>query len=94
VPLFVTLGSPLAINAVQSRLTPHTFPKPVGTWFNALDTDDVVALHPLSKKHFDTGGKIENHDRVKNWTDNQHGIAGYLDDEKVARRIHEALVAP
>ncbi len=91
VPLFVTLGSPLAVNAVKSRLRPHTFPKPVGKWFNALDPDDVVALHPLKPKHFDTGGKIENHDSVKNHTDNQHSIAGYLDDEKVAKRIFEGI---
>src|SRR5262245_5126645 len=93
VPLLVTLGSPLAVNAVKSRLRPHTFPKPVGKWFNAMDPDDVVALHPLTKKHFDTGGTIDNHDQVKNHTDNQHSIGGYLDDEKVAKRIHEALTA-
>ena len=93
VPLFVTLGSPLAINAIKSRLRPHTFPRPVGKWYNAMDPDDVVSLYPLTPKHFNTGGTIENHDKVKNWTDNQHSIAGYLDDEKVARRIHDALIA-
>jgi hypothetical protein len=91
VPLFVTLGSPLAVNAVKSRLRPHTFPKPAGKWFNAMDPDDVVALYPLTQKHFPTGGTIENHDKVKNWTDNQHSIAGYLDDEKVAKRIYEGI---
>jgi hypothetical protein len=94
VPTFVTLGSPLAINAVKSRLRPHTFPPQVGRWYNAMDPDDVVALYPLTKKHFNTGGTIENHQKVRNGTDNQHGISGYLDDEKVARVIHEALVAP
>jgi hypothetical protein len=94
VPLFVTLGSPLAINAIKSRLRPHTFPKPVGAWYNAMDPDDIVSLYPLTPRHFDTGGRIENHDKVKNWTDNQHSIAGYLDDEQVAKRIHDALVAP
>ena len=93
VPLFVTLGSPLAVTAVKSRLRPHTFPKPIGKWFNAFDPDDVVALHPLNKKHFDTAGTIENHDRVKNHTDNQHSIGGYLDDEKVAKKIFEAITA-
>lgn len=93
VPLFVTLGSPLAVNAVKSRLRPHTFPKPVAKWYNAMDPDDVVSLHPLTKKHFDTGGTIENHDRVKNSTANQHSIGGYLDDEKVAKRIHQAVTA-
>lgn len=93
VPLFVTLGSPLAINAIKSRLRPHTFPRPVGAWYNAMDEDDVVSLYPLTPKHFDTGGVIENHTAVDNWTDNQHGIAGYLDDAAVARRIHDAVIA-
>jgi hypothetical protein len=91
VPLFVTLGSPLAINAVKSRLRPHTFPSPVDKWYNAMDPDDVVSLYPLTPKFFKTGGTIENHDKVDNWTDNQHSIAGYLDDAKVAKRIYEGL---
>jgi hypothetical protein len=91
VPLFVTLGSPLAINAIRSRLTPHTFPKPIGKWYNAMDPDDVVSLYPLTPKHFNTGGKIENHQTVDNWTDNQHSIAGYLDDKQVAKRIYDAV---
>jgi hypothetical protein len=92
VPLFVTLGSPLGMNAVKSRLRPHTFPAQVGAWYNAMDDDDVVALHPLTKKHFDTGGTIENHTKVDNWTDNQHGIAGYLDDPQVAKKIYDAVM--
>ena len=91
VPLFVTLGSPLGVNAVQSRIKPHSFPPAVGAWYNAMDPDDVVPLYPLSKKHFDTGGQIENNQNVDNWTDNQHGIAGYLDDKEVAKRIYDAL---
>jgi hypothetical protein len=93
VPLFVTLGSPLAVTAIKTRLQPHTFPKPVKKWFNAMDPDDVVPLYPLTPNHFNTGGVIENHDTVDNWTDNQHSIAGYLDDAKVARRIYEAITA-
>jgi hypothetical protein len=92
---FVTLGSPLAVNAIKSRLRPHTFPAPpVGKWYNAMDPDDVVALYPLTTKHFNTGGTITNNQKVKNWTDNQHGIAGYLDDKEVAKRIHAAVTAP
>ncbi|MFT3719996.1 hypothetical protein [Pseudorhodoferax sp.] len=94
VPLFVTLGSPLAVNAVRSRLRPHGFPPMVGSWYNAMDPDDVVALYPLIPKHFNTGKSIDNHERVDNWTDNQHGIVGYLDDKEVAKRIYDALTAP
>lgn len=93
VPLFVTLGSPLAVNAIKSRLRPHGFPPMVGSWYNAMDPDDVVSLYPLTQKHFNTGGTIENHERVDNWTDNQHGIVGYLDDKQVAKRIYDALTA-
>ena len=35
---------------------------------------------------------VENKTDVKNRTNNQHGINGYLDDKDVARRIHDALV--
>jgi hypothetical protein len=95
VPLFVTLGSPLAVNAVKSRMRPHSFPKPpVTAWFNAMDPDDVVALYPLDNANFATGGAIENITDVDNFTPNQHGIAGYLEDARVAKRIHAALVAP
>ena len=45
VPLFVTLGSPLAVNAVKSRApAAHVSEAAVGKWFNAMDPDDVVAL--------------------------------------------------
>lgn len=93
VPLFVTLGSPLAITAIKTRLSPHTFPKPVKKWYNAFDPDDVVSLYPLTPAHFATGGTIENNDTVDNWTDNQHSIAGYLDDKNVAKKIFDALTA-
>ena len=91
IPLFVTLGSPLGMNAVKSRLRPHTFPPQVGAWYNAMDENDFVALHPLNKKHFNTGGTIENHTKVDNWTENQHSIDGYLDDPQVAKRIYDAV---
>lgn len=93
VPLFVTLGSPLAVTVIENKLRPHTFPKNVGAWYNAMDPNDVVSLYPLTPKHFNVGKPIENHTKVKNWTDNQHSIDGYLDDQEVAKKIHDALVA-
>lgn len=92
VPLFVTLGSPLAITAIRRRLQPIGHPKQVGKWFNALDPRDVVALYPLDDDNFRINPAIENKVDVDNFTDNRHGIAGYLEDQVVARRIHEALV--
>jgi len=90
-PLYITLGSPLAIGAVKRRLrVPPKIPGGVAHWYNAFDDQDVVALHPLDRENFLPSGKIENNPGVKNKTDNHHGIAGYLDDREIAGRIHNA----
>ncbi|WP_257386510.1 hypothetical protein [Tahibacter caeni] len=91
VPLFVTLGSPLAISAIRRRLQPLRHPDYVGRWFNAMDPRDVVALYPLDQANFPIDPAIENKTDVDNFTDNRHGIAGYLEDPVVAQRIHAAL---
>jgi hypothetical protein len=91
VPLLVTLGSPLAINAIRAALSPIEHPSCAARWFNAMDKRDVVALYPLTAGRFDVTPEIENKTDVKNHTDNRHGISGYLDDAEVARRIHAAL---
>lgn len=92
IPLLVTLGSPLAIAAIRRRLRPLRFPPCVGRWFNARDSRDLVALHPLDRDHFDGGREIENTSDIDNPTDNRHGIRGYLADANVAQQIHDALV--
>lgn len=91
-PLLITLGSPLGIRAVRSKLRPIGHPACVTKWFNAYDPNDVVSLNPLDDKNFAITPGIENKGDVDNWTDNQHGIIGYLDDAVVARRIHDALL--
>jgi hypothetical protein len=93
IPLFVTLGSPLGVNVIKTSLAPLKHPSSVAAWFNAMDERDVVALYPLDSTHFDVSPAIENKTDVNNHTDNRHGIAGYLDDEVVAAKIHDALVA-
>lgn len=94
VPLYVTLGSPLAVTAIRKRLQPIARPPFVTSWLNAMDPQDIVSLHPLRPPHFpDLTPPIENKTDVDNRTPNQHGIAGYLSDPEVARRIHAALVA-
>lgn len=92
VPLLITLGSPLAITAIKRAIAPLEHPQCAAAWFNAMDDRDVVALYPLDRRHFDVDPAIENHVKVRNHTANRHGIAGYLDDATVARRIHDALV--
>jgi hypothetical protein len=93
IPLLVTVGSPLSVNAIKKAVAPNEHPRGVGKWLNALDPSDTVALYPLDKKNFPIDPMIENILDVENSTENHHGISGYLDHKVVARRIHDALVA-
>jgi hypothetical protein len=92
-PMLATLGSPLGIDVVKANL-PRPLRKPAGVarWFNAADERDPVALFPrLDRDSFPA--EIENLSDVHNPRDNPHGIAGYLADKVVARKILEALGA-
>ena len=99
VPLYVTVGSPLAVTAIRTVLknfAPIQCPDCVNAWFNAMDDRDIVALYPLDTNSFPLDPDhpaIENKTDVRNRTSNRHGIAGYLDDREVARRIYDALIA-
>jgi hypothetical protein len=97
-PLFITLGSPLGISevrkAVRGSAGPLRCPPCASAWFNAMDERDVVALFPLTTGVFPLDPaqpSIENKTDVSNRTQNRHGIAGYLDDAEVARRIYDAV---
>lgn len=87
----VTVGSPLGLNAINRHLGVPKNPAEYG-WHNAFDPEDIVALHPLDDKHFPTDPEIVNNGEVKNPTENQHGIIGYLNDVLVARVICEAAL--
>ena len=91
VPLLVTIGSPLGIQAIKKNFSPLRFPDSVGAWYNAFDKKDVVALRPLDSKNFPVEPKIENNSSIKNWTDNHHSAVGYLDDKNVCLKIVSAL---
>lgn len=93
VPLFITLGSPLAVTEIKKRLAPIGNPECVAHWFNAMDERDVVALYPLDEGNFPVNPVIENRREVHNHTSNRHGISGYLDDLVVARRLYDAITA-
>lgn len=99
VPLLATVGAPLGVAEIRKTLrgfAPTRCPECVSAWFNALDERDVVALYPLDPRCFPLdppNPAIENKRNVRNRTSNRHGIAGYLDDPEVARRIHDALIA-
>jgi len=86
----VTVGSPLAIRAVRRNLVPLRSPK-AEAWFNAFDTRDIVALNPLNAANFPVTPEIHNKSDVDNFTENRHGIKGYLADPIVAKEIYEAL---
>lgn len=94
IPLLVTLGSPLGIQVVKTRLKPPAIgiPEGVGAWINGTDPRDYVALHAeLNASTFCTG--ITNIPDVSNPREDAHSIIGYLSNAKVARAIHEALTA-
>jgi pimeloyl-ACP methyl ester carboxylesterase len=94
-PKLVTVGSPLGIRAIKQQLaTPLVSPSCVGQWFNAYDDRDVVALAPLDGQTFNVTPPIENKSDVRNFTDNRHGIEGYLADPVVARQIVQGLQGP
>ncbi|WP_295432894.1 hypothetical protein [uncultured Thiodictyon sp.] len=91
VPLYLTVGCPLGVRPIRDQFRPLKFPTPAKAWYNAYDDRDVVALYPLDKKNFPVTPAVTNYGKVKNHTDNRHGIVGYLDDPKVALAIYEAL---
>jgi pimeloyl-ACP methyl ester carboxylesterase len=90
VPLFVTLGSPLSLIAVQAALGPaFSIPRGVERWLNAVDPDDFIALgRGLDKASFADG--IQNILDVRNIPDNPHSIQGYLGDARVAALVAAA----
>jgi hypothetical protein len=92
---FITLGSPLGLQAVKKYLKPPvSMPECVKNgWFNAFDAGDVVALNPLEPPHFSIApATVTNKNDVRNQTDNQHGIEGYLNNDVVAKEIFNALM--
>jgi hypothetical protein len=87
----VTLGSPLAIRAIRRSLLPILNPCAKSSWDIAFDPRDIVALYPLDKNNFGVEPEVTNFPSVNNWTDNRHGVVGYLDDANVARTIDALL---
>ena len=85
VPQFVTLGSPLGVNAIRKRLaSPLQMPTGVTGWSNFYDERDVVPLYPLQKSSgWNLEPPIQNFAVTNtNYTD-PHDILGYLGDLKI-----------
>jgi hypothetical protein len=94
VPLLVTLGSPLGINAVKDCIRPPKLARPtqVGHWLNGVDNRDFVALY--ASLDADTFcADIENITDIHNRQEDAHSIIDYLADARVARAIHGALIS-
>ena len=94
VPLLVTLGSPLGINAVKDCIRPPKLARPSGVdhWLNGADERDFVALYAsLDSDTFCAG--IENIIDIHNRQEDAHSIIDYLSDARVARAIHRALTS-
>lgn len=90
VPLFLTIGSPLAIVAVQTALRkPRRVPAGVTRWFNGLDPSDFVTLgRALTAETFSAG--IENRTEIDNG-DDPHASVRYLHDKVVSQTIDKAV---
>ncbi|SCX22710.1 hypothetical protein DSM25558_3200 [Agrobacterium sp. DSM 25558] len=90
VPLFITMGSPLGLESVQSKLGP-SFEKPaiVSRWENFYDPADFVSLGKELKSELDTD--IIDDGTVDNTTSNAHGISGYLPHSKVVAALKSIL---
>ncbi len=90
VPLLITMGSPLGLAAVQSKLRPPLkTPAGVARWDNFYDPSDVVAL---GRNLGDAFGKDINDDgTVDNKTSNAHGIIGYLPHPKFIKALESVL---
>ncbi|WP_277207294.1 hypothetical protein [Isoptericola croceus] len=104
VPLLLTLGAPLAIEAVRSALAadgPLTWPA-AGRWVNARDHRDLLALHDLTPVTFPllAGAPLVEALRVRNTAPWHHAAAvrradgtwtGYLASPRVAELVAAGL---
>jgi pimeloyl-ACP methyl ester carboxylesterase len=91
VPLYVTVGSPLPIDAVRRAVgAPYSRPEGVKHWLNARDPDDFITLNRALDLPLFAGG-IENIADVDNRGKDPHAIPGYLADSRVAKAIGDAL---
>ncbi|MGY1960781.1 trypsin-like serine peptidase [Nocardia gipuzkoensis] len=91
VAVFVTLGSPLGLDAVHGKLLrgPHR-PESVGDWLNAWSAVDPITIGcPLSQVWDGQLREIP----VDNPSEEAHSIAEYLAHPAVAQAIHNGVVS-
>lgn len=92
----VTIGSPLGIKAIYSRLPSNgnarKAPGDVSQWLNLRDSRDVVALYDIPQAAYDGTPVVQNNSKAVNESDNRHGIGDYLEDKTVASLLRNLLV--
>ena len=93
IPLFCTLGSPLAVGIVAKYIGKRPkFPKPpIHKWINGIHREDFVTLgRVLEKSNIGFDG-IENIDHISNPNSDKHDIVAYLSERSISSSIHAAL---
>jgi hypothetical protein len=95
--LWVTAGSPLGLEAVQSNLS-HPGPHALGVdWLTAYDPQDIVALGhalPTGTAHPGQAGWGDLQNTAVDNGDKPHAIDRYLAHPDVAQRIGKAATHP
>jgi len=90
VPLLITMGSPLAVEAVKRYVDlPHRSPSNIVQWLNFYDRGDPVSLGKSLASRFPVG--IVDDAAINNQTDNAHSIEGYLNQAVIRDAISAAL---
>ena len=92
---FITLGSPLAFQVIQSHL-PQPIVRPAaitGDWINFYSTDDFLTAFPLTQPPFQFQPAIINHG-IRTHIYRPHDITGYLLHPQVVETILELLKNP
>jgi len=92
---FITLGSPLAFQVIQSHL-PQPIVRPAaitGDWINFYSTDDFLTAFPLTQPPFQLQPAIINHG-IRTHIHRPHDITGYLLHPQVVEAILELLKNP
>lgn len=93
IPLFITVGSPLAVTEVQDVVErPLEVPTGVVAWRNASDARDLVALDHTIKPEYAPPERCTDF-LVLNESSNHHGIREYLRTVPVRQPILELFTA-
>jgi hypothetical protein len=90
VPLLITMGSPLGVEAVKKYIDlPHKIPPNVARWKNFYDRGDPVSLgKPLASQF---AANILDVGTINNQTENAHSIEGYLNQKVIGASLAAAL---